>query len=269
MELVWNMILLLVILGFLAGIVASIAGIGGGVFFVSFMTLLFGIPINMAIDTSNFIILITSLAGFITYYRQGRIHLKSTLIFSGFSILGSLACMVLFLVIVIENFVLKILFATSLIVIGIYMIFKAFKVMKQNKVKKDVKDAEHIDLKKQQNYKANLKKSVPWFFFGGFIGYLLGIGGGIIYTPVLNVILGYSIHVSTATSTGIIFFTAIYTVIAKMFFGQINYLIGLIIGIGSVIGSIIGAKISKKMPKTHLQFFVAIVLIVLAIRMYF
>lgn len=269
MELVWSIILFLMILGFLAGVVASISGIGGGVFFTTFMTLLFAIPINIAIDTSNFIILITSLAGFITYYKQGRVHFKSVLIFSSFSVLGSLACMVLFLFVVIENFVLKILFATALIVIGLYMMVKAFKVWSQNEARKNNNNAEHVDLKEQQDYKANLKKSVPLFLFGGFIGYLLGIGGGIIYTPVLNVILGYSIHISTATSTGIIFFTAIYTVIAKMFFGQINYTIGLVIGIGSVMGSIVGAKISKKIPKTHLQFIVAIVLIVLAIRMYF
>jgi uncharacterized membrane protein YfcA len=103
----------------------------------------------------------------------------------------------------------------------------------------------------------------------GFVANLLGIGGGIINTPSLHIILNFPIHNSTAISTSIIFFTAIYNTIIKSLTGQIDYLIGLIIAIGSILGSILGAKISKWMPKTYLQFFVSVVLISLAIRMFF
>ena len=63
--------------------------------------------------------------------------------------------------------------------------------------------------------------------------------------------------------------TAISSTILKAFGGQIDYLIGIIIAIGAVLGSIFGAKISNKLPKMHLQFLVAVVLMLLAIRMYF
>jgi uncharacterized membrane protein YfcA len=82
-------------------------------------------------------------------------------------------------------------------------------------------------------------------------------------------LLHYPIHNATAISTGIIFITAIYNTLAKAFLGQINYLLGIIIGIGAILGSIFGAKISSKMPRSYLQFFVAIVLIALSIRMFF
>ncbi|GAI80695.1 unnamed protein product, partial [marine sediment metagenome] len=74
----------------LSGMVSAIAGIGGGVFFVSIMTLLFFIPINIAVDTSTFVILFSSLAGFITYLRQKRTSIKLSLFFSAFSIIGSI-----------------------------------------------------------------------------------------------------------------------------------------------------------------------------------
>ncbi|MFX1235060.1 MAG: sulfite exporter TauE/SafE family protein, partial [Promethearchaeota archaeon] len=93
--------------------------------------------------------------------------------------------------------------------------------------------------------------------------------GGIINTPALNIILKYPIHNATAISTSIIFFTAIYNTIINFLMGQIDLILGLIIAIGAILGSIFGAKISKKMPKVYLQFFVAIILIGLAIRMYF
>ena len=81
--------------------------------------------------------------------------------------------------------------------------------------------------------------------------------------------MGYSIHNATAISTSIIFFTAKYNTIVNSFTGQIDYVIGILIGIGAIIGSIIGAKISNKIPKVTLQYFVAIVLVILSIRMFF
>ena len=58
MELLLEIIILLIILGMIAGCLSSMCGIGGGVFFVSILTLIFVIPIQIAIDTSNFIVLI-------------------------------------------------------------------------------------------------------------------------------------------------------------------------------------------------------------------
>ena len=122
---------------------------------------------------------------------------------------------------------------------------------------------------KDHDYKSNLHKSIPLFFLAGFAANLLGIGGGVINTPALNIVLGYPIHNSTAMSTGVIFFTAIFNTIIKSIYGQIDYMVGLFIAIGAVLGAIFGAKISKRMPKVQLQFLVAIILMVIAIRMFF
>ena len=257
---------LLIILGFFSGLVSVIAGVGGGVFFVSILTLLFFIPINIAIDTSTFIILTSSLAGFIIYLKQKRTTLKLTIIFSSFSILGSFSASLLFMFIKVDDYILKVLFASVLLIAGLNMIYKAIHTRRnmnaQNEIENDFSLKEH-------NFKINLKKTMPLFFLAGFIANFLGLGGGIINTPALHIILKYPIHNSTAISTSIIFFTAIYNTIIKALYGQIDYLVGITIAIGSIVGSIFGAKISNKMPKTYLQFFVAIVLMGLAIRMYF
>lgn len=259
--------LILLISGFVFGIISSIAGVGGGVFFVSFMVLLYAIPINIAIDTSILIILISSGAGCITYFKAERLNFKQVLIFSSFSILGGFCSTLLFLFIELDNTILKISFASILLVAGLNMIYKAIKT-KNEKENQDGIKFTNVDLQ-LHDYKTNLKKSIPLFFLAGFIANLLGVGGGIINTPVLHIILNYPIHNATAISVGIIFFTAIYNTIAKSIVGQINYIIGIFIGIGAIAGSICGAKISGKMPKKQLQFFVAIVLMGLAIRMYF
>jgi len=266
MEITFIIILILISLGFLAGMIAVIAGIGGGVLFVSIMTIVFIIPINIAIDTSTFIILVSSSAGFITYLKQKRTTIKLSLFFSIFSILGSILTTIMFLFIQIDNTILKMIFASTLLIAGGNMVYKAIKT---NNHRKKHGFLEQNFILETHDYKSNFKKSIPLFLLAGFTANLLGIGGGIINTPSLNIVLNYPIHYSTSISTSIIFFTAIYNTIVKTILGDINYLVGFFVAIGSIFGSIFGAKISKRMPRVYLQFFVALVLIILAIRMYF
>jgi uncharacterized membrane protein YfcA len=265
MELTIPITILLLLVGFLSAIIAVIAGVGGGVFYVSIMTIFFFVPINIAVDTSTFIILIASFIGFLSYLKQKRTNIRLSLIFAVFSILGSILATILFSFVSIENQILKIIFAITLLIAGLNMIYKAIKSNKKRKTQeKDI-----IFSLDEHDYRTNLKKSIPLFILAGFVANFLGIGGGIINTPSLNIILNFPIHNSTAISTSIIFFTAIYNTILKSINGQIDYLIGIILAIGSISGSIIGAKISQKMPKIYLQFFVASVLITLSVRMFF
>ncbi|MFW9939306.1 MAG: sulfite exporter TauE/SafE family protein [Candidatus Thorarchaeota archaeon] len=266
MEFSFIVILLLILLGFLSGTIAVIAGVGGGVFFVSTLTLLLFIPIDIAIDTSTFIILMSSLAGFITYLRQKRTQIKLTLLFTIFSILGSIIASILFLFIHVNNYILKVVFASALLVAGLNMVYKAVKTTNN---RKNHNENDIVFSLNDHDYNTNLKKSIPLFILAGFVANFLGLGGGIIFTPALNIILHYPIHNATAISTSMIFFTAIYNTIMKSILGQIDYVIGIFVAIGSICGSIFGAKISNRMPKIYLQFFVAIVLMGLAIRMYF
>ncbi|MHA1724127.1 MAG: sulfite exporter TauE/SafE family protein [Promethearchaeota archaeon] len=269
MELSLTMIILLIILGMVIGIISTIAGVGGGVLYVPSLTLFFFFPIDQAINTSTFVILISSTSGFITYLKQKRTDVKLSLIFACFSILGSLLCTIIFSFVTLDNAVLRIIFATLLIFTGLNMIRKGILTRKKKRgVSQNLQEVT-VFLLKEHDYKSNLKKGIPLFILGGFAANLLGIGGGVIYTPALNIILGYPIHNSTAISTSMIFFTAIYNVIVKSITGTIDYIIGVFLGIGSVFGAFLGARISNRMPRVILQFFVAIVLIVVAIRMYF
>ncbi|MFX1269018.1 MAG: hypothetical protein ACFFAK_13755, partial [Promethearchaeota archaeon] len=54
MEFTWDIIIILLLFGALFGILSTMTGTGGGVFYVSFTTVFFLIPINASIDTSNF-----------------------------------------------------------------------------------------------------------------------------------------------------------------------------------------------------------------------
>jgi uncharacterized membrane protein YfcA len=264
-------IILLVSLGVLFGIISSVAGIGGGAMYMSVMILVYTIPINEARDTSTFIILLFSCATAIFYYRQKRVDIKISLIFAGSALLGSITATIIFLIFPIENTVLKIIIASVVLISGGNMIRKAilnYKAERDNKITNDLPEIIEFTFENFDS-KTNFKKGMPLFFVAGFFAYLAGIGGGMVFVPILSNLFEMPIHFTTATSAAMIFFLGIYNAGARMVIGEIHYLVGVLIAIGAIVGSLLGTKVSKKIPKVALQFLVAVVLIILAIRMYF
>ncbi|MFX1375068.1 MAG: sulfite exporter TauE/SafE family protein [Promethearchaeota archaeon] len=262
-----GLVFILIIFGILFGMISSISGIGGGSLYMSLMILLFAIPIDEARNTSTFIILIFSFSTFISYFRQGRVSLKLSLIFASFALLGSVTATFFFILYPIDNYVLKIIIASIVLTSGINMIVKATTSFNSDGNNHGVSNIEFSF--ENYDFKPNLKIGIPLFFFAGFIAYLGGIGGGMLFVPLLCILFHIPIHYSTATSASMIFFIGIYNASARMLTGDIHYLIGILIGIGAISGSLLGAKVSHKIPKNYLQFGVAVVLMLLAVRMYF
>ncbi|MFX1497160.1 MAG: sulfite exporter TauE/SafE family protein [Promethearchaeota archaeon] len=267
MNFTWDIIIILLIVGFLFGLLSTISGQGGGLFYVSFMTIFILIHIKTSIDTSNFIILLTSAAGFFIYLKDKRTSLKLSLIYSGFSIIGCFISTLLVLLIQFDNILLRFLFGTTLVIIGVFMAYKSVSIRTPESNVKNSLDIENTFLK-EYKYKTNLKKALPLFLLAGFVSNLLGLGGGVIAAPALNLILGFPIHYATGISTSIVFFTAIYNSLTKFIFGVIELQLGLLMGIGSIFGGLVGAKFSKKIPTLYLQLIVAIILILFAFAIF-
>jgi uncharacterized membrane protein YfcA len=261
------LIIILLLFGVLFGIIGSVAGIGGGALHMSLMILLFAIPIDEARNTSTFIILLFSGIATISYFKQGKVDIKLSLIFAGFALFGSISATIFFILFPIDNFVLKVIIASVVLASGLNMIRKAFNSLKLKRMNNIILEIPFSFDK--FDHKKNFKKAIPLFFLSGFVAYLSGIGGGMLFVPILSILFGMPIHISTATSTSMIFFIGIYNAIVRIAISKIHYLIGILIGIGAILGSLYGAKVSKKIPKHILQFVVAVILIGLAIRMYF
>ena len=77
---------------------------------------------------------------------------------------------------------------------------------------------------------------------GGFLGGLLGVGGGIIFVPVLMA-GGVPPHLAVATSTFVIIFTAISGTFARLLNGLLNQSI-LLYALPVMIGTVTGARFS-------------------------
>jgi len=74
-------------------------------------------------------------------------------------------------------------------------------------------------------------------FAGGFVGAMLGLGGGVIYVPILSGLIGLPAGIATATSTFTILFANPFAVLVR--FASIRWDIVLFLSIGVVISATI------------------------------
>lgn len=113
---------LLIILGFLTGIVTGLVGAGGGFIIIPILVLLAGLPMKKAVATSLFIIAINSLLGFLGDVGHLDIDWKFLLSFTGIAVIG------IFIGIWLNKFIegkkLKKGFGWFVLIMGIYILSK-------------------------------------------------------------------------------------------------------------------------------------------------
>ncbi|MCG3219652.1 MAG: TSUP family transporter, partial [Candidatus Heimdallarchaeota archaeon] len=110
-------------------------------------------------------------------------------------------------------------------------------------------DHEGVEFK----YTVDIYKGILGIFFGGMLAGMIGVGGGVIFVPVL-LMCGFPIHLAVATSTLLIVFTSTSSTVTKMVSGgAFNIEAILIIGIGAIIGSNIGARLIRRVKAMKLE----------------
>jgi uncharacterized membrane protein YfcA len=113
---------LIVIEGFVVGIITGIVGAGGGFLIIPALVLLAKLPMKKAVATSLFIIAIKSLIGFLGDVQNLEIDWLFLLSFTAVSVIG------IFIGIWLNKFIdgkkLKTAFGWFVLVMGIYIIFK-------------------------------------------------------------------------------------------------------------------------------------------------
>jgi uncharacterized membrane protein YfcA len=103
--------------------------------------------------------------------------------------------------------------------------------------------------------------------FAGFLGGLLGIGGGNFIVPVL-VWLGYNPKKASATSSFIVIFSSFSGFLGHATIGNISApLLGFTF-IGSALGAVIGAWLmAEKLKREHVKLIIGIALLAIAAKM--
>ena len=239
----------LIPLGFAAGILGSMIGLGGGIIVVPILTFL-GFPPTVAASNSLFAALSNSIASTISYSRQKRIEyflgLKLGLLAIPGTILGAIISTD------IAPDIFKILFGFVLVASAIYIFLR-----------KQIESREKVISKQMILF------AIGSSFFAGIISSFFGIGGGIIFVPLLVVGMGMSMKKAAPTSQLILLFASLSGVIVHSILGHPDFLQAGFLAIGSFFGGLVGAKLSLSIKERNLKILVSVVILIAAGKLFF
>jgi len=257
---------LLAPVAFLVGIIAAMTGVGGGVFIVPFMSLVYNFSSHQAIGTSLAMIIFTSLSSAIRYARQRRIDYKVGLILTLTTIPG--AFVGAYLTTLITQRLLGLIFAVFLIVIALHMTFQFS--LHQLRIPR-IGNSWHRRIVDSGGaifeYDTNVNVGLILSFFGGLSSGLLGIGGGALMVPIMHLTMNFPMHVTIATSMFIMIFTSISGVVTHFSFGNVRLDYAIFLCIGVIFGAQVGAHFSKKISGKNLRRIFGVVLFLVSIQM--
>jgi uncharacterized membrane protein YfcA len=253
---------LLPVFGFLIAIVASLTGIGGGIFIVPVLTLLYEfVPAN-AVGTSLTTIIFTAVAATLNYARQRRIYWRTGLVLAVTTAPG--AYLGAWLTSQLQPRVLGLIFGFFLIFVAVYIMMDLNNLRRsknQDEASTQKSDSELVRSGRTIVIGAGLS------FFGGLASGLLGIGGGLLVVPIMTFAMGMSMHLATATSMFTMIFTSISGVTQHYQANHISFEFALLLALGAVFGAQVGAYTSKRVSGKNLRRVFAIVLIISGINM--
>ncbi|MEC1618283.1 sulfite exporter TauE/SafE family protein [Bacillus haynesii] len=263
--------LILIILGFIAGTIGSLVGLGGGIVIVPSLLFLAGLPMlfdhvtpQMAVGTSLVVIIFTGLSSTLAYMKYKTVDYKSGLIFFIGSGPGSIAGAHVSTYFSSDSFSLW---------FGIFMILISLSLMIKKKVKPAEKKHTGVirtftgDEGQEYTYSYHPLAGIAIAFFVGFLGGLFGIGGGSLMVPAMILLFLFPTRVAVATSMFIIFLSSVAGSAGHVIAGHVNWLYAFALIPGAWFGGQLGAYINKKMQTKTIVLIMRFVLIIIGIRL--
>jgi uncharacterized membrane protein YfcA len=239
----------LIPLGFAAGVLGSMIGLGGGIIIVPVLTF-FGFSPTLAASNSLFAAFTNAVASTISYSRQKRVEFSLGLKLGLLTIPGTILGAYISSDVTPELF--KILFGFVLIASAVYIFL-----------------TKKIESTEQNFSKMMVVFAVGASFFAGIISAFFGIGGGIIFVPLMVVGMGMAMKKAAPTSQLILLFASLSGVIVHTILGHSDFLQAGLLGAGSFVGGLVGARLSVDINERYLRILVSIVIIAAAAKMFF
>lgn len=280
MEYSYGFVLLLFGAAVLAGLLGALLGVGGGIFIVPTLVLIFHLPIKIAVATSIVSVIATSNAGGSSYVDQRITNVRLGMFLEIFTTLGALAGSVLALYL--HEWVMEFIFALLLA----YMAYSAFSTRKLDDQRiaagnygnaKQGWLARWLDLRGSyydQAAKRDVHYLVNGVHVGGLIGCtaglasgLLGVGGGVLKVSAMNRYMNVPMKAAVGTSKMMIGVTAAVSSILFFLAGLIHFMVIGPVAVGTTTGATVGTMFMNRLHSTFLKWLFALLMAYLAYGM--
>lgn len=240
----------------LIGITLGLIGGGGSILTVPVLVYLMGVEPVMATAYSLFIVGISSLIGAYTKYKEGLVHLKTSIIFGIPSIAAVYATRKFILPAIpdvlfsIDDFqVTKALFL--MLLFAILMVVASISMIRGDKEKSDKADVDVKSLQLKFNYPLILIEGTVV----GVLTGLVGAGGGFLIIPALVMLSKLPMKMAVGSSLLIIAAKSLIGFIGDIqtASSQMDWMLLLIVSALAIVGIFIGNRLSLKVNGNKLK----------------
>ncbi len=243
--------LMLLLLGLVAGTFGALVGLGGGIILVPVLSLWLGLPITVAVGVSLVCVIATSSGAAAIYVQQRLTDMRLGMLLELASSAGAVtgALIVPFL----PPALIKGLF-------GVFLLYSAVLMVRNRAAEKEGASTTDYQVR---NYPLGLGVS----YAAGNVSAILGIGGGPIKVPLMNVWMGVPLRVAAATSNFLMGVTAAASAILYYSRGDVYVAVAAPLSVGVFAGAFLGSWLAKRLHSRWIRFILVLVLLYLSALM--
>jgi uncharacterized membrane protein YfcA len=281
--------------GLAAGLFGSLLGLGGGILIVPLLALALGLPLREAVAISLVAVIVTSSASAAVYLQRHVANLRLGMTLELFSAAGALiGGLIAFLI---DERVLAGLFAALLVWVAVSMARRRDPAPAKADPAPATDDAapgpepEAIpsrddlvpaspaitppvatltfaeELSGPGYHVRRLPAGMAGSVFAGLNSALLGVGGGLVKVPVMHLVMGVPLRISTATSNLMMGITAVSSAVIYLLRGEIDPFIAGPIALGVFAGATAGSRLAHRIDIRVLRWLFVVVLLYTAVQM--
>ena len=262
--------LLLAIGSFLAGLLGSLTGLGGGVVLVPLLTIFFKVDIRYAIGASLVSVIAISSGAAATYVKQGFSNIRIGMFLEIATTLGALGGA--FLAAYVSTRALAIIF-------GVMLLYSAYLSRRPRTSEERNLPTDKLATRLRMNGSFPSEEGVRQYnvqhvpagfglmFGAGALSGLLGIGSGAVKVLAMDQAMKIPFKVSTTTSNFMIGVTAAASAGVYLNRGYIDPGLSMPVMLGVLAGSLLGVRILMKAETRVLRLVFSLVLLALGAQM--
>ena len=249
---------------FIASIVLSSVGLGGGAFYVPLLLAL-GYAFPEASSTSLFLITVTGLSAFSRFRRAGLVDWQLAVVMDMFTDLGAFVGG--YTAGHLKSHYLQIGFGVLLVIASIFML-----QMQSEKRPAPIQRSGFGWWRREFGdavYSLYVPAVIPITFAIGYLSGALGIAGGLLKIPIMVLWFAVPAKIAVATSSLMVGLTGLLGFGGHVFTDEINWPLCLGIGAVVLVGGQIGSHLSVRLPERWVKQLLAFVLLIIAAWMIF
>ena len=238
-----GIIALLILAGFMVGVINTIAGSGTVITYSLFMML--GLPVNFANGTIRLGVIMQTLASTLNFKKHNALDWKKGFKLALPVVIGSIVGAQI--AVEINEAVFEKVLAGILLIMLFFIFYKPDRWIKNQ-------------VQKIQNKPTIIQLLL--FFAIGLYGGFIHIGVGIFMLSVLVLNAGYDLVKANAIKVMIVFLYSPFALAVFIMNDQVHYGIGLIAAIGNIFGGIVGSRMAISWGSNFVRWVLMVVIIV-------